>query len=188
MAKTASAKRYAQAIFELALEQDQLEPWATDLELVERVLQDDDFRALLKHADLAAADKTKAIDEVLRDIHPLVRNLISLLVSKGMVDFGTGLRTAYNDLLDEHLGRQRVLVLSAVELEPQELERITRYVSDLVKKEVIVSAQIDESILGGIVIEIGDRLLDGSTRARLDGLRNSMHAGVMATTTGSTSL
>jgi len=47
-----------------------------------------------------------------------------------------------------------------------------------VKKEVVVSTQVDESILGGLVIQIGDRLLDGSTRSRLNSLRNQLHTEV----------
>ena len=54
MAQRVSGKRYAQAIFEIALEQDQLDQWETDLEFVAGVLQDDDFRALLIHADVSA--------------------------------------------------------------------------------------------------------------------------------------
>ena len=88
------------------------------------------------------------------------------------------LQAGYLELLDEHRGRQRVEVTSAVPLEPAELDRITKFVSELVRKEVVVSTQVDESILGGLVIQIGDRLLDGSTRSRLDSLRNRMHSEV----------
>ena len=61
MAKRASGARYAQAIFELALDQDQLEPWATDLAFAEQVLQDEEFRAFLSHAEVPLEKKTDAI-------------------------------------------------------------------------------------------------------------------------------
>ena len=181
MAQRVSGKRYAQAIFELGLEQDRLDPWANDLEFIDQLLQDDEFRALLKHADVPIGDKLKAIDAVLSETDPLIRNMVSLLVTKGLVDAVQDLRAAYIALLDEHLGRQRVQVTSAVPLESQELERITQFVSDLVNKEVVVSTDVDESILGGVVIQIGDRLLDGSTSSRLEALRNRMHSEIIAT-------
>ena len=179
MPRRGSGKRYAQAIFELALEQDQLDQWDGDLEFIESVLQDVEFKALLKHADVSVANKIKAIDSVMGDIHPLVRNLVSLLVTRGMVDAVSDLRAAYTELLDKHLGRQRVQVTSAVPLEQRELDRITQFVTNLVRKEVVVSTDVDDSILGGVVIQIGDQLLDGSTRSQLDALRNRMHSGAV---------
>ena len=181
MAQRVSGKRYAQAIFELGLEQDRLDQWAGDIEFIDGLLQDEEFRVLLKHADVPIGDKMKAIDAVLSEIDPLIRNMVSLLVTKGLVDAVQDLRTAYTALLDEHFGRQRVQVTSAVPLEPLELERITQFVSNLVRKEVVVSTDVDDSILGGVVIQIGDRLLDGSTSSRLDALRNRMHSEIDAT-------
>ena len=95
-----------------------------------------------------------------------------------MVKVGGGLQAWYGERVAEDRGRQSVEVNSAVPLEPAELDRITKFVSELVKKEVVVSTQVDESILGGLVIQLGDRLLDGSTRSRLDALRNQLHSEV----------
>lgn len=178
MAPKVSGKRYAQAIFELAIEHDQLDQWDGDLDFVSGVLQDEDFRVLLSHADVPIGDKMKAVDSVMDQIHPLVRNMVSLLVAKGLVDVIQELRVGYLELLDEHRGRQRVQVTSAVQLEQSELDRITNFVADLVRKEVVVSTLVDESILGGLVVQIGDRLLDGSTQSRLDSLRNQIHSEV----------
>lgn len=178
MPRRVSGKRYAQAIFELALERDQLDAWAGDLQLASQVLQDSDFRTFLTHAGVPVEDKIKSIDAVLRDVHPLVRNLVDVLVTRGLVDLALELEAAYGELLDGHHGRQRVEVTSAVPLDDGELARITRFVSDLTRKEVVVSAQVDESILGGMVIQIGDQLLDGSTRSRLEELRNRMHSSI----------
>ena len=179
MPSRVSGKRYSQAIFEVALEQDQLDQWESDLEFVDSVLQDDEFKALLKHAEVPIGDKLKAVDAVMLDIHPLVRNMVSLLVTKGLVDVVQSLRAGYTNLLDQYRGRQRVQVTSAVPLEPQALERITQFVANLVQKDVLVSTDVDDSILGGVVIQIGDQLLDGSTRSRLNDLRNQMHSGVI---------
>ncbi len=178
MAAKVSGKRYAQAIFELALEHDQLDQWEGDLDFVHGVLQDEEFRALLGHADVSIENKLKAIEAVMEQVHTLVRNMVNLLVTKGLVSVAGDLKDGYLVLLDEHRGRQRVEVTSAVPLEPEELERITKFVADLVRKEVVVSTQVDESILGGLVIQIGDRLLDGSTQSRLNSLRNRMHSEV----------
>ena len=64
-----------------------------------------------------------------------------------------------------------------MELEDAEVQRITQYVSNVTGKEVVVTTQVDEEILGGIVIQIGDQLLDGSTRTRLEALRSRVRTG-----------
>ena len=178
MAQRASGARYAQAIFELALDQDQLEPWATDLAFAEQVLQDEEFRAFLSHAEVPLERKTAGIDAVLKDVNPLVKNLISLLVTRGAVESVHDVNLGYISLLDAHLGRQKVEVTSAVPLDDQELQRITQFVGDLTKKDVVVSTQVDDSILGGVIIQIGDQLLDGSTKSRLEALRQQIRSEV----------
>jgi F-type H+-transporting ATPase subunit delta len=180
MAQQLSGKRYAQAIFDLALENDRVEQWGEDLAVVAEVFEDAEFAALLKHADMPAADKLKATASVLANVNPLVRNLVDLLVSKNSVDSITGVHAGYTELLDQHLGRQRVEITTAVTLESAETNRISNFVSELIHGEVVLTTKIDESILGGLVIQIGDQLLDGSTKARLDGLRNRLHTEIAA--------
>ena len=181
MAQQLSGQRYAQAIFDLALENNEVEQWGQDLEVVSEAFQDSDFAALMKHADMSAADKQAATGSVLAGVNTMVRNLVDLLVSKGSVDSIADVYTSYTELLDQHLGRQRVEVTTAIVLDDTEANRITSFVSELVRREVVLTTKVDESILGGLVIQIGDRLLDGSTKARLDGLKNRLHTEIAST-------
>ena len=181
MAQQLSGQRYAQAIFDLALENNEVEKWGQDLEVVSEAFHDADFTALMKHADMSAADKRAATGSVLGGVNTMVRNLVDLLVSKGSVDSIADVYTSYTELLDQHLGRQRVEVTTAIALDEAEANRITSFVSELIRREVVLTTRVDESILGGLVIQIGDRLLDGSTKARLDGLKNRLHTEIAST-------
>ena len=176
MANSLSGHRYAQAIFELAEQHEQLEPWDQELRLAADVLGDEEFGLFLKHAEVPLERKITAIDEVLSEAHPLVRNLVALIVSRGGVEAMRDVQEAYTHLLDERLGRQRVEVIAAVPLDQVELDRITDLVGRMVGKEVVVSAQVDESILGGLIIQIGDQLLDGSASTALERLRQTVRA------------
>ena len=180
MAKQLSGKRYAHAIFDLALENNQVEQWGEDLAVVAEAFRDADFTALMKHADMSSANKLAATASVLADVNSMVRNLVDLLVTKNSVDSIAGVYTGYTELLDRHLGRQRVEITTAVPLESAETERISAFVTGLAGQEVVLTTKVDESIIGGLVIQIGDRLLDGSTKARLDGLRNKLHTQIAA--------
>ena len=178
MARQVSGKRYGQAVFELAREQDRTVLWGQDLALVAEAFEDADFISLLKHAGVSAEDKRSAVETVLGGASPMVQNMINLLVARGLVDAVSDACREYAELLDRQEGRQRVEVTTAVPLSPQEVDRITSFISGLIGREVVVTARVDEEILGGLVIQIGDRLLDGSARARLDGLRERLASGI----------
>ncbi len=178
MAGQVSGRRYGQAIFELAQEQGEAGQWGQDVALVAEAFSNPDFNALLKHAGVSAEDKQNAVDTVLGGVNPMVHNMVSLLVARGLVDAIPDACQEFSVLLDRQEGRQRVEVTTAVPLAPPEVERITRFISGLIGREVVVTPRVDEEILGGLVIQIGDRLLDGSARARLDGLRERLSAGI----------
>ena len=179
MPNDVAGRRYAQALFELAVERGQSETWAEQLEFASQVVQDGEFRSFLAHAEVPLESKTNAVEVVLQDLDPLVKNLVSLLVSRRAADSLPAVHAAYVRLLDAHLGRQRVEVTSAVPLDDAELQRVTDFAAGLTGKEVVASATVDDSILGGIIIQIGDQLLDGSTRTRLEEMRRQIRSGVL---------
>ena len=180
MAKKLSGRRYAQAIFDLALANNQVEQWGDDLAVVAEAFQDAEFTALMKHADMSSANKLAATASVLAGVSAMVRNLVDLLVAKNSVDTIAGVYTGYTELLDRHPGRARCEVTTAVPLASAETEQISAFVTGLARQEVVLTTTVDESIIGGLVIQIGDRLLDGSTKARLDGLRNKLRTQIAA--------
>ncbi len=181
MAKRVSGKRYAQAIFQLAVQQDLVDQWAEELDSLSHVLQDEEFSSFLEHAQVPLSEKNRSIDAVFPDTNPLVRNLVALLISRGSTKLIRDVYLSYSQLVDEYRGRQRVEVTSAIPLDAAELERISRFVSELIQKEVVVSTEVDESILGGVIIQVGDQLLDGSVRSKLEGLRRQVRSDVAAT-------
>ena len=172
MARGASANRYALGLFQLAKQQGPLEQWVGDLGLVSEVLQTEEFHLFLGHPKVPNDRKVQAIGAAMQGVDPMVRNLVALLATRGLIELFHEVRMAYGRLLDEDLGRQPVEVISAVPLDQNELDRISKLASDLTQKQVVLSSRVDESILGGLVIEIGDRVLNGSTVSRLEGLRN----------------
>ena len=180
MPKRVSGKRYAQALFDLAVEQNQADQWAESLQVAAQALEDGQFRALLTHAQVPVADRISAANQVLEGEPQLVRNLVALLVARGLVNLMPQVQAGYQMLLDEYRGRQQVEVTSAVRLTVRDQQQISRFVGGLINREVVLSSKVDAEILGGLIIEIGDQLLDGSTRARLEGLRKQVRSSVTA--------
>jgi F-type H+-transporting ATPase subunit delta len=84
-------------------------------------------------------------------------------------------------MVDVQKGRERVEVTSAVDLDDAQIRHITEFVKQIVNKEIVISTEVDEAILGGIVIHIGDQLLDGSTKTQLENLRKQVRSEVLVT-------
>jgi F-type H+-transporting ATPase subunit delta len=183
MPRRASAKRYAQAAFELAFQQDQVEGWAQQLGTINEALQSTELRAFLEHAKVPLARKVETVEQALPDVDPLVRNLLSLLVSRGLVDLFSELVEDYGHMLNEYRGREEVEVQSAVPLEQTERERVAQFLTSSTGKEVVLDTTVDPDILGGLVIRVGDRLIDGSTRTRLGQLAKQLRIDSAVATT-----
>ena len=180
MARQVAGQRYARALFELAVEKDITDGWADDLAQLAEAMQDEQFNLFLKHAEVPLDTKIESLATVLAEIDPMVRNLGALLIARSSVDSIGDVAAGYNRLVDERLGRQQIEVTTAVELAPAEAERIRDFVAGLVRRDVVMSARVDESILGGMVIQIGDRLMDGSTRSKLEELRKQIRTEAIA--------
>lgn len=176
MPTRAAAKRYSRALFEIALQHDRLDQWAGDLRFVSEGLQNEELRAFLGHAKVPLHQKLQAAAEVLKGIDPLVQNLLSVLVSRGIASLIPDVEAAYQQMLDQHRGREQVDVRSAVPLEDAERDRVVRFLTELIGKEVVLETSVDPSILGGLVIKVGDKLLDGSARAKLEELGKQLQA------------
>ena len=174
MAKSANARRYAQAIFELALEQKELERWQSDLQRVVKALEDATFLAALESPKIKLDDKTRLLSERLGDINPLVLNLVRLLITRLGISIIGDIADEYQRLLDGYHGIEPAEVITAVPLDDKDIEKLTKNLSTLVGKKVVLKSEVDPSVIGGIVARVGGKLLDGSTHSKLAALRREL--------------
>ncbi|MDY6917950.1 MAG: ATP synthase F1 subunit delta [Chloroflexota bacterium] len=170
----ASARRHAQAIFEIALEQNQLDLWRGDLRVVAEALMDPDIHAFLESPKIRFDDKKKILEERLKSLSPLALNAAYLLVAKRRLGIVAELVSEYERLVDEHRGVAHARVTTAIPLDEGDTADLTRRLADTVSKEIVLATQTDPSIIGGLKVRIGDKLIDGSTRSRLEALRKSL--------------
>ena len=174
MPRRPSAKRYALALFQLALENGEVERWQEDLQGLDEALQEREFAAFLGMPKITLSQKMSVIREAFPDLEAMVSNLMGILVIREMVDAVPSVREEYGKLVDRQHGRERAHVISAVPLEAGQRDRLAGYLGGLVGKEIELTAAVDESILAGLVARVGDRLIDGSARTKLQDLRKSL--------------
>ena len=173
MSRVVSGKRYAQAAFELAVERDELESWQVSLRKIADLTENQELMALLESPKLPFPVKKDLLEEGLGGINLLALNLACLLVSKGKLRSAEQISREYDRLLDAGHGIEHAEVTTALPLGDEDKERISSYLGKAGYR-VIIDTQVDPSIIGGVKVKIGDRLIDGSIRNRLETLKRSL--------------
>jgi len=174
MPKITSGKRYARAAFELALEKNELEVWQEGLKKMADLTANEELMALLQNPRLPFDAKKSLLQKGLGEIHPLAFNLAVLLVSKGILSRSGDIFQQYNNLLDAHRGVERARVTTALPLDTEEKEVVSRRLGEIVDRKVVMDGQLDPSIIGGFIAQIGDTLIDGSIRQKLETLKKNL--------------
>src|SRR5579875_3681040 len=161
-----TARRYAEAAFALARQTQAEDAWARDLQRLADLLAVPVAEKALTSPAVPAAQKLAAIDAELPDLQPPVRNLVQLLLRD--------IAAAYRELWHRARGIVTAQVTTAVPLSDAQrallAERLGRYVG----RQVELETNVDPSIMGGVVARVGDLLLDGSVRGRLEALRRRL--------------
>jgi F-type H+-transporting ATPase subunit delta len=185
MARKEWAKRYAMATFQLALVADPakidkvLDSWGAQLELAEYVSSQAEFRRFLLHAKVSVEVKGDKIRKVLSGVDTLIHNLLINLISKGLLQEISKIRIEYQKLLDRYRKVERAEVFSVISLSGYQKQQLATYVENLVNKEVILTSALDKAILGGFIIKVGDKLLDASTRTKLERMKRDIRSASM---------
>ena len=174
MARATSGKRYAQAAFRLAVEKGELDSWQVSLRKIADITTDEKIVALLENPRLSIETKKAILAEFLGKINPLALNLAYLLVHKDRLSIAGDISQQYDRLLDSHHGIQHVEVITALPLDDEDRERISSRFEEITRRKIIIDAQVDPSLVGGIKAKIGDTLIDGSVKSKLGALRKSL--------------
>lgn len=171
---TAAARRHAQAVFEIALERDEIDRWRSDIEAIADALKEPLLVAFLESPKIHFEAKASVLAERLQGVAPLAMNLALLLVEKRRLGIIDDLVSEYARLVDAHRGVVHARVATAVQLDDKDTKEVAHKLGEALQKEIVLDAEVDPTIIGGLTIRVGDRLIDGSTRSRLEALKRSL--------------
>jgi F-type H+-transporting ATPase subunit delta len=178
VANEIAAKRYAQAAFELALESDALAAWTGALGRIAHFMSDGDAARALLNGRVSRDVKHQLIDAGLGDLPRTALNLAHILVNKGRIGLATEIAEQFTRMVEEHQGLSRAKATTAVDLSDTDREALLQRLRQSTGRQVLLETSVDPAILGGVVVQIGDRLIDGSTKSRLEALRDSLVGAV----------
>lgn len=174
MIRDVAAKRYAEAAYLIAREGDKEEEWSNGLEALAALFGDPQAAAMFENTRVSSANKLQLLEKALEGVSPLVVNLARLLLRRHRTALGPQIAEAYKELVDEAKGISHATVTSAVLLSDDELRDVEKRLTELTGGDVVVKSEVDENILGGLIVRIGDRLIDGSTKSKLRALKRQL--------------
>ncbi|WP_273843300.1 ATP synthase F1 subunit delta [Rubrobacter calidifluminis] len=167
---------YAEALFAAARERDELEGVLGDLkEFVEALEGNEELRLFFYGGQLEKREKRRVIDALTERMSRSTRNFLKVLVDNDREELLPEILLRYEELVEEHLRRVEVEVVTAIELSEGAVRRLKeRLEGILAGREVILRTSVDPEIIGGAVFRFGDRMMDGSLRGQLESLREAM--------------
>ena len=171
------AGRYASALFELARDENAIDPVSRDLDQFERMLaESEDLVRLIKSPVFSAEEQSKAIGTILdrSGIRGLAGNLIRLMASKRRLFILPDMIRGYRALVAKSRGIVPASVTVAEEPSPRMLNDIKLALREMAGAEVDVSINVDPALIGGLVVKIGSRMVDASLRTKLNSMRIAM--------------
>ena len=169
------AKRYARAFFEIAKQERRYEDCFQELGRFSAILKENkSLNEFLANPIFARSDKKAVVETLLQKagISPLTADFVKLLVEKRRIGILSDIEGCYRELMDDALKKVRVTVKTAFPLTGELSARLQKGLEGLTGKQVEMTILEDQSLLGGIVVRIGDTLYDGSIKTQLNKIRN----------------
>jgi F-type H+-transporting ATPase subunit delta len=173
-----AAAQYARAMLELANEQQQAPAVSDDLLGIKEILQaNPTFAAFLRDPGIAATERREVLDRLFKGhVQPLVMNFLGLLNAKNRLGILAVIADEYQEMLADQLGKIEVDLTVAHQLDGEVLEQVRQRINAAFKKDAVLHQHVDESIIGGLVLQIEDRVIDGSVKSQLDMMKKQLMA------------
>lgn len=172
------ARNYAEALLALARKAEDTSGWGSLISaLGDIVAQDETLRRFLEAPQVSAERKNEILGKALADRAPAIFvRFVQKLVSNRRQMLLPEVAVEYHNLLDESEGRVHARVTVSRELDDAARKSITKALGEALDKEVVAHLTVDPRILGGVVVRVGDTVMDGSVRRRLGKLRERLIA------------
>lgn len=177
---SAISKRYAKALVELGVERKLVAPFGEELAQVAAVFSSQATLRLLLESPTFSPDKKAAILADLADllrVSPEMRNYLGLLLAKGRLSYLAEIEADYRRLADELSGVVRAQVTAANPLETAQHQAIRTSLERQTGKKIELKAQVDPSLIGGLLVEVGGRQFDGSLKTQLKRIEEKLQKG-----------
>jgi F-type H+-transporting ATPase subunit delta len=171
------AARYASALYDLADEKSAIDAVAADLAALQKMIDDsDDFRRFIKSPVLSRIDQSKGIAAIAEkaQLSPLALKFLGLLAVKRRLAALPGVINGFRAILADRRGQATAQVTSAAPLSESQVTSLIEALKKSVGRNVDIVSKVDPSILGGLIVKVGSRMVDSSLKSKLQRLKLAM--------------
>ena len=165
------AKRYALALAESSI--DHIDKAVEDMKLVnELIFQNEELKTFFMHPVVSLKDKKETIEAAFKDkLDTSSFNFIETLLDESRFGIFRTILEVFIKESEKIKNKQRVEVISAVDIDEEEKQRLTAKLNEKLNKDVLLNYNLDDSILGGLVVKIEDKVIDLSLKAKFEELK-----------------
>lgn len=167
MSMSLVAKRYGKALFEVAQKHGLLQEIGADLQLILDSLSSSDITKWLSHPATSTERKKAILENSFSEVQPLTKNFLYLLVDERRENELTEIASEYKKLAFEATGMAEALVTTAYPMTSSEKAELVTTFAEIIGKKLVINERVDSDILGGVIVQVGDRLYDGSLKTKL---------------------
>jgi F-type H+-transporting ATPase subunit delta len=173
---TIIADRYAEAMLDLAQEQQVLDFVKNDIPAVVKTIQDNsDLSNFLNHPLITTLDKKEVMGQIFKDhINTNVLNLIYLLLDRNRMFLLHAIATSFKKLFNRRFNIVEAEVITAIQIDQEHQNRIKEKLAHLLSKHVELKTTINPDIIGGVIVQLEDNVIDGSINGRLEKIKQQL--------------
>ena len=172
MAGTRAAVRYAKAVLSLASDQKAALAVDNDMKLLSKTIsENEDLDQLIKNAVIKSEVKKEMLNKIFPKLNVISSNLFDLLVSNKRINILGDIALKYSQLFDDLNGKEKAIVTTAIPMTNDLEEKVLKKIKQLTSKTVELENIVDESIIGGFILRIGDKQYNASVSNKLNKLK-----------------
>lgn len=167
MSMSLVAKRYGKALFEVAQKHGLLQEVGADLQLILDSLASSDISKWLSHPATSTERKKAILENSFAEVQSLTKNFLFLIVDEKRENELTKIASEYKKLALEATGMAEAVVTTAYPMTSSEKAELVTTFAEIIGKKLVIDERVNSDILGGVIVQVGDRLYDGSLKTKL---------------------
>ncbi|WP_315121814.1 ATP synthase F1 subunit delta [uncultured Clostridium sp.] len=174
-------KKYNEVLNELMFDEDKLDQFIDELKFIsDEVKKEPQFQIILAHPEISKEDKKDMITSVFEEsVSKSVMTLCYNLIDKGMENYFNRVGKDFDDKVNDKYGIIEAVAYTVLPISVDSMEKLKEILTKKLKKRVILSNKVDKSIVGGVVLKVGDKLIDGSIKGRIGDIHTSLNNSII---------
>jgi F-type H+-transporting ATPase subunit delta len=170
------AKTYSEALFEVALEENKTDLFLEELEfIIDTFKMYPEFFTIFKSPQISIEEKKNMMAEVFgAKLSKEMNNFVKILLDKNRSYYIEQINNEYETMLNNHKGIVKAVAITAIPLNDEDKLKLKEKIEKMTGKNIKITNKIDKSILGGVLVRIGDKVIDGTVKGRLFEIKESL--------------